>query len=87
MVIAEPQVFRDERGFLMETWHAKKFADAGIHETFVQDHHTRSADEPLAARRPAYAVLDQAATLADCGLTPIHWRTALHPMLAELAHA
>lgn len=37
VVIAEPQVFRDERGFLMETWHAKKFADAGIHETFVQE--------------------------------------------------
>ena len=43
VVIAEPQVFQDERGFLMETWHAKKFADAGIHETFVQDNHTRSA--------------------------------------------
>jgi dTDP-4-dehydrorhamnose 3,5-epimerase len=27
----------------METWHANKFADAGIHETFVQDNHTRSA--------------------------------------------
>ena len=43
VVIAEPQVFRDERGFLMETWHANKFADAGIHESFVQDNHTRSA--------------------------------------------
>lgn len=42
VVIAEPQVFRDERGFLMETWHANKFADAGIHETFVQDNHSRS---------------------------------------------
>jgi dTDP-4-dehydrorhamnose 3,5-epimerase len=87
VVIAEPQVFRDERGFLMETWHAKKFADAGIHETFVQDNHTRSAYDPLAARRRAYAVLDKAATIADFGLTPIHWRMALHQMLAELAHA
>jgi dTDP-4-dehydrorhamnose 3,5-epimerase len=43
VVIAEPQVFRDERGFFMETWHAGKFADAGIDETFVQDNHTRSA--------------------------------------------
>jgi hypothetical protein len=32
-------------------------------------------------------VLDKAATIADFGLTPIHWRTALHQMLAELAHA
>jgi dTDP-4-dehydrorhamnose 3,5-epimerase len=47
VVIAEPQVFRDERGFLMETWHANKFADAGIHETFVQDNHSRSAQSVL----------------------------------------
>jgi dTDP-4-dehydrorhamnose reductase len=47
----------------------------------------RAADYPLAARRPAYAVLDKAATIADFGLTPIRWRMALHQMLAELAHA
>lgn len=43
VVIAEPQVFQDERGFLMETWHANKFAEAGIRATFVQDNHSRSA--------------------------------------------
>lgn len=43
VILAEPQLFQDERGFLMETWHANKFADAGLHESFVQDNHTRSA--------------------------------------------
>jgi dTDP-4-dehydrorhamnose reductase len=47
----------------------------------------RSAEYPLAARRPAYAVLDTAATVADIGLTPIHWRSTLRQMLGELAHA
>lgn len=47
----------------------------------------RAAEYPLAARRPANAVLDKAATIADFGLTPIHWRMALHQMLAGLAHA
>jgi dTDP-4-dehydrorhamnose reductase len=47
----------------------------------------RTAEYPTAAQRPAYAVLDKAATIADFGLTPIHWRIALRQMLAELAHA
>ena len=28
--VVEPQVFGDARGFFMETWQARKFADAGI---------------------------------------------------------
>lgn len=47
----------------------------------------RVAEYPLAARRPAYTVLDKAATIADFGLTPIHWRMALRQMLAGLSHA
>ena len=47
----------------------------------------RVAEYPLAARRPAYTVLDKAATIADFGLTPIHWRMALRQMLAGLTHA
>ena len=43
VVIIEPRLFEDKRGFLMETWHAHKFADAGIEITFVQDNHSRSA--------------------------------------------
>jgi dTDP-4-dehydrorhamnose 3,5-epimerase len=41
--LIEPRVFGDERGFFMETWHAAKFAEAGIDFAFVQDNHSRSA--------------------------------------------
>ena len=42
VLIVEPDVYGDERGFFMETWHQKKFAAQGIHESFVQDNHSRS---------------------------------------------
>lgn len=42
VVLIEPRVFGDERGFFMETWHGAKFADAGLDFTFVQDNHSRS---------------------------------------------
>jgi dTDP-4-dehydrorhamnose 3,5-epimerase len=41
-VVVEPQVFGDTRGFFMETWQARKFADAGIDAVFVQDNHSSS---------------------------------------------
>ncbi|XGA80977.1 dTDP-4-dehydrorhamnose 3,5-epimerase [Halomonas sp. CH40] len=45
--LIEPKVFGDERGFFMETWNAKAFAEAGIHHTFVQDNHSRSVKNTL----------------------------------------
>ncbi len=47
VILIEPQVFGDERGFFMETWHARKFADAGIDYDFVQDNHSKSAQSIL----------------------------------------
>ena len=41
--IVEPAIFGDDRGFFMETWNARGFADAGLDLTFVQDNHSRSA--------------------------------------------
>lgn len=41
--IVEPAVFGDDRGFFMETWNARGFAEAGLAVTFVQDNHSRSA--------------------------------------------
>jgi dTDP-4-dehydrorhamnose 3,5-epimerase len=35
-------VFRDPRGFFVETYHAERYAAAGIDVTFVQDNHSRS---------------------------------------------
>lgn len=42
VVLVEPQVFGDHRGFFMETWHAQKFAEAGLDLQFVQDNHSSS---------------------------------------------
>jgi dTDP-4-dehydrorhamnose 3,5-epimerase len=42
VLLIEPRVFADERGFFMETWHAEKYAAAGIREPFVQDNQSRS---------------------------------------------
>ncbi|MFQ5698949.1 MAG: dTDP-4-dehydrorhamnose 3,5-epimerase family protein, partial [Myxococcota bacterium] len=38
----EPVVFRDARGFFLETYHAAKYAEAGIDAVFVQDNHSLS---------------------------------------------
>ena len=40
-------MFDDERGFFMESWNAKAFADIGITASFVQDNHSRSAKNVL----------------------------------------
>jgi dTDP-4-dehydrorhamnose 3,5-epimerase len=37
VLILEPRVFGDARGFFMETWHARRYAEAGLPEAFVQD--------------------------------------------------
>ena len=42
VLIIEPRVFGDSRGFFMETWNAAGFAAAGLDLTFVQDNHSRS---------------------------------------------
>ena len=41
--VVEPQVFGDERGFFMETWQGRNFADAGMDINFVQDNRSRSS--------------------------------------------
>ncbi len=42
VVAVDPRVFGDERGFFMETWQRRTFADNGIDYDFVQDNHSRS---------------------------------------------
>jgi dTDP-4-dehydrorhamnose 3,5-epimerase len=37
VLIIEPRVFGDERGFFMETWQQQRYAEAGMPERFVQD--------------------------------------------------
>jgi dTDP-4-dehydrorhamnose 3,5-epimerase len=42
-MLVEPDVFRDARGFFMESWHADKYRSAGLPGEFVQDNHSRSS--------------------------------------------
>lgn len=42
VVLIEPRVFGDARGFFMETYQAQQFAEAGIRASFVQDNHSGS---------------------------------------------
>lgn len=43
VVIVEPAVFGDHRGFFMESWSKQKFETAGLFYDFVQDNHSSSA--------------------------------------------
>ena len=42
VVVVEPKVFPDERGFFMESFNARHFAAAGLPTEFVQDNHSKS---------------------------------------------
>jgi len=43
VLVIEPDVYRDPRGFFLETYHSLKYRDGGVDVTFVQDNHSRSA--------------------------------------------
>lgn len=47
VILIKLQVFGDERGFFMETYQTKLFADAGLPTNFVQDNHSRSRQGTL----------------------------------------
>ncbi len=47
VVIVEPDVHRDGRGYFVETYHAEKYRAAGIPGPFVQDNHSRSVGGTL----------------------------------------
>jgi len=43
VLLIEPRVFGDERGFFFESWNERAFAASGVSGRFVQDNHSRSA--------------------------------------------
>lgn len=43
VLLLEPKVFGDSRGFFMESWNRQTFTDLGLNLEFVQDNHSRSA--------------------------------------------
>ena len=42
VILIEPRVFGDDRGFFYESWNQRTLAELGIHAEFVQDNHSRS---------------------------------------------
>lgn len=57
VVHIEPDVFRDARGFFLETWHERKYREGGVPGPFVQDNFSRSQGGAL---RGLHAQLDPA---------------------------
>jgi len=43
VILLEPTVYGDHRGFFMETWQRQAFAENGIDYDFVQDNHSKSS--------------------------------------------
>ena len=47
VILIEPDVHRDDRGFFLEVWHEARYAEQGIDARFVQDNHSRSQRNTL----------------------------------------
>jgi len=47
LLVIEPTVFADARGYFMETYNAARFLQMGLGDPFVQDNHSRSARDVL----------------------------------------
>lgn len=42
VILIEPDIHRDARGFFLESYHSKKYAEGGIRTEFIQDCHSKS---------------------------------------------
>lgn len=47
VILMEPKVFGDHRGFFMETWQAEDFQNHATKASFVQDNHSKSSQRTL----------------------------------------
>jgi dTDP-4-dehydrorhamnose 3,5-epimerase len=47
VILVEPPVRRDDRGFFLETYHESRYREGGIRENFVQDNHSSSVRNTL----------------------------------------
>lgn len=47
VLVVEPDVHGDDRGFFLETYHRDKYREGGIADAFVQDNHSRSVARTL----------------------------------------
>ncbi len=87
VLVVEPDVFRDARGFFLETFHAAKYAAVGLPSVFVQDNHSHSVRGTLRGlhmqvRRPQGKLVwvvegeiwDVAVDVRPASATYGHWR-------------
>ena len=65
VLLLQPRVFPDDRGFFCETFRANDLAAAGITEDFVQDNHSRSTRGVL--RGLHFAIGEGSSKLVRCG--------------------
>ncbi len=47
VVIVEPQLYRDDRGFFLETYNQERYRQGGIDVVFVQDNHSQSVRDTV----------------------------------------
>jgi len=47
VILIEPDVYTDERGFFLETYHREKYRSKGVGQVFVQDNHSHSCRKAL----------------------------------------
>ena len=47
VIVIEPRVFGDTRGYFLETYHRERYREAGLTIPFVQDNHSRSRKNVL----------------------------------------
>ncbi|HUM04976.1 MAG TPA: dTDP-4-dehydrorhamnose 3,5-epimerase [Terriglobales bacterium] len=47
VLLLEPRVFGDDRGFFLESYNERTFAELGIHDRFVQDNHSHSSENVI----------------------------------------
>jgi dTDP-4-dehydrorhamnose 3,5-epimerase len=86
--LLEPRVFGDERGFFLESYNKRTFAELGIDETFVQDNHSFSGKDVVRGlhyqikqaqgkliRVVTGQILDVAVDLRRCSSTLGQWES------------
>ncbi|MFM8525637.1 MAG: dTDP-4-dehydrorhamnose reductase [Cyanobacteriota bacterium] len=61
--------------------------EAGLLQRAARVMPLTTADYPTTARRPSYSLLECSASRRALGLDPVHWRTALAEVMADLAAA
>lgn len=73
VLIIEPKVFGDSRGFFMETWQKERYEEAGITGAFVQDNlsaSTKGVLRGLHFQHP-HVIIAAAESIAICSSEPV----------------